>query len=102
MPFRPALTTEDLRNMRVRNTHPDGTIDPDLLAALWEIKRLRTYPLRLHQMAGELKRPIGVTGIVYDGVLAELPAEPCVQERDQMTAELLEAPYKLRKGMPAR
>lgn len=33
--------------------------------------------------------------------MAGLTAEPCLIERDQMTAELLEAPPKLRKGIVA-
>jgi hypothetical protein len=37
-----------------------------------------------------------------DEAVPGLAAEPCVIERDQMTAELLEAPDKLRKGMAPR
>lgn len=39
---------------------------------------------------------------IYDDLLAALAKEPCVLERDQMTAELLESPRKLRKGMTPR
>ncbi|WZB75170.1 hypothetical protein WJ972_00520 [Achromobacter insuavis] len=41
-------------------------------------------------------------GKICDDLTAGLAAEPCVIERDQMTAELLEEPRKLRKGMAPR
>ena len=31
------------------HTAPDGTINPDLLAALWEIKRLRLLAMQMYQ-----------------------------------------------------
>lgn len=53
-------------------------------------------------MSCDLKRPAGQAGELYDELLAGLAVEPCVVEMDQMTAELLEAPAKLRKGMAPR
>lgn len=97
MPFKDPLTTEQLRAIRERQPW-----NPDVIALLWEIKRLRIWPLRFHQMASELKRPTGITGVVYDQAVEELPKEPCVQDQMQMTAELLEEPRKLRKGMAPR
>lgn len=47
---------------------------------------------RLDQVTGLLSK-------IYDDLIAGLDAEPCVIERDQMTAELLEAPAKLRNRM---
>ncbi|MCF7767308.1 hypothetical protein [Achromobacter pulmonis] len=94
MPFRPPLTAEQLRAIYERQPW-----NPDVIALLWEVKRLRTWPLRFHQMVDELKRPVGITGVVYDQAVEDLPQEPCVQEQEQMTAELLEDPRKLRKGM---
>lgn len=97
MPFKDPLTTEQLRAIRERQPW-----NPDVIALLWEIKRLRIWPLRFNQMVSELKRPIGITGVVYDEAVEELPKEPCVQDQMQMTAELLEEPRKLRKGMAPR
>ncbi|KAA5921378.1 hypothetical protein F1536_23350 [Achromobacter xylosoxidans] len=97
MPFKAPLTTEQLRAIRERQPW-----NPDVIALLWEIKRLRIWPLRFNQMVSELKRPIGITGVVYDEAVEELPKEPCVQDQMQMTAELLEEPRKLRKGMAPR
>lgn len=97
MPFRPALTHAELRAIRERQ--PDNA---DILALLWEIKRMRSMLLRLHQVSGDLKRPPSLMGEIYDDLLSGLAVEPCVVERDQMTAELLEEPRKLRKGMAPR
>lgn len=41
-------------------------------------------------------------GEIYDDLMAGLADEPCVIERDQDVAELLEDPRKLRKGMAPR
>lgn len=49
-----------------------------------------------------LQRPAGLTGDIYDDLLAGLAVEPCVPEKDLMTMELLESPRKLRKGMAPR
>jgi len=54
----------------------------DVIALLWEIKRMRSMLLRLHQVSGDLQRPGGITGGIYD--------------------ELLDAPGKPRKGMAPR
>lgn len=97
MPFKAPLTTEQLRAIRERQPW-----NPDVIALLWEIKRLRSMLLRLHQVSGDLKRPASLMGEIYDDLLAGLAIEPCVIERDQMTAELLEEPRKLRKGMGPR
>jgi len=97
MPFKDPLTFADLRAIRERQPW-----NPDVLTLLWEVKRLRAAMLRLHQVSFELKRPAGLTGDIYDDLLAGLAKEPCVLERDQMTAELLESPRRLRKGMAPR
>ncbi|MCP1404414.1 hypothetical protein [Achromobacter insolitus] len=97
MPFKDPLTFADLRAIRERQPW-----NADVLALLWEVKRLRAAMLRLHQVSCDLKRPAGLTGDIYDDLLADLAREPCVLERDQMTTELLESPRKLRKGMAPR
>ncbi|WP_238912675.1 hypothetical protein [Achromobacter xylosoxidans] len=97
MPFKAPLTTEQLRAIRERQPW-----NLDVIDLLWEIKRMRSMLLRLHQVSGDLKRPASLMGQIYDDLLAGLAVEPCVIERDQMTAELLEEPRKLRKGMAPR
>lgn len=97
MPFKAPLTTEQLRAIRERQPW-----NPDVIALLWEVKRLRATLLRLHQVSGDLKRPASLMGEIYDDLLAGLAVEPCVIERDRDTAELLEEPRKLRKGMAPR
>lgn len=97
MPFRHPLPTDELRAIRERQPW-----NPDVIALLWEIKRLRSVLLRLHQVSGALKRPASLMGEIYDDLLAGLADEPCVIERDQDVAALLEDPRKLRKGMGPR
>ncbi|MFP3747022.1 hypothetical protein SB816_28450 [Achromobacter sp. SIMBA_011] len=97
MPFRTPLTTEQLRAMRERQPN-----NPDVIALLWEVKRLRSVLLRLHQVSGDLKRPPSLMGEIYDDLMAGLADEPCVIERDQDVAALLGDPRKLRKGMGPR
>ncbi|CUJ98450.1 MULTISPECIES: hypothetical protein [Achromobacter] len=97
MPFKDPLSAEQLRAIRERQPW-----NPDVIALLWEVKRLRSALLRLHQVSGDLKRPASLMGEIYDDLMASLAAEPCVIERDQMTAELLEEPHTLRKGLGPR
>lgn len=97
MPFKAPLTFDELRAIRERQPW-----NADVIALLWEIKRMRSMLLRLHQVSGDLKRPASLMGEIYDELLSSLAVEPCVIERDRMTAELLEAPSKFRKGMTPR
>lgn len=97
MPFKAPLTHADLRAIRERQPW-----NPDVIALLWEVKRMRSEFLRWHQVSNDLKRPTGLMGNIYDELLEHLAAEPCVAERDQDTQEMMEAPDKLRKGMTPR
>lgn len=83
----------------IRERQPDNA---DILALLWEIKRMRSLLLRLDQVSCDLRRPSGLMGDIYDELMQHISAEPCVVERKEWTAEILEAPYKLRKGMGPR
>lgn len=97
MPFKSPLTHADLRTIRERQPW-----NPDVISLLWEVKRLRSVLLRAYQLSGDFKRPAGLTGELYDGFMKALRDEPCVQERDDMTTSLMEAPNRLRKGMAPR
>ncbi|WP_429941854.1 hypothetical protein [Achromobacter xylosoxidans] len=97
MPFKDPLTTEQLRAIRERQPW-----NPDVIALLWEIKRMRSMLLRLNQVSGDLTRPASIVGEIYDDLMAALAVEPCVVDFKQTTAELLEDPRKLRKGMGPR
>lgn len=97
MPFKAPLTFDELRAIRERQPW-----NADVIALLWEIKRMRSMLLRLHQVSGDLKRPASLVGEIYDDLMAALAVEACVLEHNQMTAELLEEPRKLRKGMAPR
>lgn len=97
MPFRDPLTLEQLREIRERQPW-----NPDVIALLWEIKRMRAMLLRLRQVSNDLKRPTGIIADIYDDLMQQLKVEPCVVERDKWVAEVLDAPGKLRKGMAPR
>lgn len=97
MPFKAPLTHADLRSIRARQPW-----NPDLIALLWEVKRLRSVLLRAYQLSGDFKRPAGITGDLYDDFMKALRDEPCVIERDQDVQEMMETPNKLRKGMAPR
>jgi len=97
MPFKVPLTHAELRVIRERQPW-----NADVLALLWEVKRMRSLLLRVHQVSCDLKRPAGLMGDIYDELLADLVLEPCILERDQMTAELLETAAGQRKGMAPR
>ncbi len=97
MPFKAPLTVDELRAIRERQPW-----NPDVIALLWEVKRMRSMLLRLHQVSGDLKRPASLVGEIYDDLITALAAEPCVIEFRQTTSELLESPRRLRKGMAPR
>lgn len=97
MPFKAPLTHTDLRAIRERQPW-----NIDVIALLWEVKRLRSILLRAYQLSDDFKRPAGITGDLYDEFIEALSAEPCVIERDQDIQDLMEAPDKLRKGMAPR
>ena len=101
MPFRPHLPPTTCATC-ASATAPDGTINPDLLAALWEIKRLRLLAMQMYQVSFELKCPQGITAAVYDDLITKVRTEPCVTEHRDMIDELLDAPGKVRKGMAPR
>ncbi|AZS82709.1 hypothetical protein ELS24_20720 [Achromobacter spanius] len=97
MTFKAPLSHEDLRTIRERQPW-----NSDVIALLWEVKRLRSLLLRAYQLSDDFKRPAGITGDLYDEFMAALRQEPCVIERDQDVQEMMETPDKLRKGMGPR
>jgi hypothetical protein len=97
MPFKPPLTHADLRFIRERQPW-----NPDVIALLWEVKRLRSILLRAYQLSDDFKRPAGITGELYDDFMRDLRCEPCVLERDDMRDALMEPSSRLRKGMGPR
>ncbi len=102
MPFKDPLTSAELHAIRLRHTRPDGSIEPDILALLHEARQKRAFVLRFHQLEGVFPRPTGVMGTVFDILMEMKGQEPCIREYEEMAAELLESPRKLRKGMAPR
>lgn len=54
----------------------------DVIALLWEVKRMHSEVLRFRQLSNSLKRPSGLMGDMYDDLLTHLADEPCATERD--------------------
>ena len=97
MPFRPPLSLDELRAIRERQAW-----NSDVMTLLWEVKRLRSLVLSTYQLWPEFQRPAGVLAANYDALAQKLLAEPCIAERDRLAAELLDIPFKPRKGMGPR
>ena len=75
MPIRSPLSRSDLVAIQARNPN-----NSDVIALLWEIKRLRGIVLRADQLTKVLGSLGGSQGMVLSGLRAELEGEPCVAE----------------------
>jgi hypothetical protein len=71
---RPPLTREDLLAIRDRNRG-----QPDVVALLWEVHRLRALVLRSHDFFRQPPTSSTAT-ILADTLLAQLDEEPVVKE----------------------
>jgi len=108
MPLRPALTASELARIRARYqplasrarcTYPEAEVWPDIVALLYEIKRLRAMLLRVEQLRAQFPRPAGCLADVWDEFMQALAQEPCVQERQNWKGELVK-PGSNRKVRP--
>lgn len=81
--FRPPLTLAELRAIQDRNPGQQ-----DVLALLWELKRLQSIVLRFNQLRAQFARPADL-GSVFDDLMAQLDHEPCVTEISVRTQELI-------------
>jgi hypothetical protein len=79
---RPKLTKADLHDIKLR-----GRKNPDIVALLHEIKRLRGLVLRADQLQKMLGEMGGAQGLVLDSLRAELEDEPCVAEFPRLKAD---------------
>ncbi|ARP89761.1 hypothetical protein CAL14_05225 [Bordetella genomosp. 9] len=104
MPFRPPLTLTELTRIRARyeitpNRAPcayqDVIVWKDVVALLYEIKRLRAMLLRADQLRDRFPKPNNCLDEVWAQFLADLAAEPCVLEQSEIKDELT-APTKRR------
>lgn len=83
MPFRPPLPTDLLHEIALRRDARD------LIALLWEIKRLRGLVLRANQVIRELPERAGPCGIVQECLRKELLIEPCVLDEEKRRRDSL-------------
>lgn len=72
---RPKLTRANLNAIGQRDRK-----DPDVVALLWEVHRLRGIALRADQLLKVLGPMGGAQGMIAESLRAELEGEPCVAE----------------------
>ena len=108
MPLRPALAARELARIRARYqplpsrarcTYPDDEVWPDIVALLYEIKRLRAMLLRVEQLRAHFPNPGGCLADVWEEFMRALAQEPCVLERRSWKGELVK-PASNRKVRP--
>lgn len=75
MALKPPLPTDQLRTIQKRNRD-----SPDVLALLWEIKRMRATLLYADQLQRMLTTLPGPQGAILDTLRDKLKDEPCVKE----------------------
>lgn len=80
--FGPSLTLEQLRDIQARRSADD------VIALLWEIKRLHVVLRRADQLAGIMRYASGGEGAVLNALKEELKCFPVLEqwaaERDEM------------------
>lgn len=69
------MTKLQLHEVAVRNPQ-----SADVIALLWEIKRLRSIVLRADQLQRALGEVGGAKGLILGGLRDALDGEPCVAE----------------------
>jgi hypothetical protein len=72
---KPPLSRPELQEIQARRRD-----DPDVMALLWEIKRMRAVLLFADQLQREMGVMSGPQGMVLDALRARLKDEPCVLE----------------------
>lgn len=83
MPFKLPLTFDELHLIGERNRG-----NKDVVALLWEIKRLQSMVLRLDQLARSVPHEAGGTGLIAKAAAAECAREPVVIKQRAEHAEL--------------
>lgn len=73
--FRPPLTAAELRDIGLRRDAAD------IVALLWEIKRLRSIVLRAHQYQLTVHGGAGGSALVLNALRRELEGEPAILEQ---------------------
>lgn len=86
---RQPLPTETLREINARRKD-----DPEVVALLWEIHRLRRITKMAHQLAASAPRFDDTYTMLADQLLRMTESEPVVIEHQATIAELTEKPPK--------
>jgi hypothetical protein len=72
---KPPLSRLELQEIQARRRD-----DPDVMALLWEIKRMRAVLLFADQLQREMGVMSGPQGMVLEALRSRLEHEPCVSE----------------------
>lgn len=83
MPFKPPLTLEQLKAIQDRNRD-----NPDVLALLWEIRRLFAIVARADQLADSLPNQMGSIGMIVGALRKQIANEPSLEESRRLSAEI--------------
>ncbi|RQO38602.1 hypothetical protein DBR37_01525 [Herminiimonas sp. KBW02] len=83
MPFKPPLTLEQIRDIQDRNRD-----NPDVLALLWEIRRLFSIVARADQLAESLSPQGGIIDMIIDALKEQIANEPSLENRRKLTADI--------------
>ncbi len=83
MPFRDPLTTQQLQEIQERNRD-----SKDVMALLWEIKRLRSVILRADQA---YRSNVFAGGLIADLLKADLDKEPVVIQDRALSKTLFDS-----------
>lgn len=75
MPFKKPLTTDELRELWLRNQ------TADMRTVLWEVKRLRSLVIRANQMQQVVVPTSQAGGWILESFREALDGEPCIEER---------------------
>jgi hypothetical protein len=103
MPFRPPLTIADLTAIRARYeikperapcSYQDSVVWEDILALLYEVKRLRAERLVAYQLRDCFRKPGNFLDTVWEEFMINLESEPCVLEQTALTRELTAPAHK--------
>lgn len=82
--FKPPMTIEQLQTIQDRNKG-----NADVLALLWEIKRLHAIILRADQVQRDLPNTGGAKGMILDVLRSALNNEPVVLEDRKLRGTML-------------
>lgn len=87
MPFKPPITIQQLHDIQERNRD-----NPDVIALLWEIRRLHQIAVTAHAYASSDSRFDQTRNMMADKLLNLTKHDPAVVQHQEWVAGLLKRP----------